>query len=723
MSNSNEIPVQLDLEGGFVVGQQKQSNSSQHQAVKEEYDEYYEAKVKEEYYESSPVKGEYYDHDAKNNHCAIKDEYLDDFNYGFDKDCEGDAYCEEEGYRGLHSDEDQEQSTEKEQSTSTMKQSSKESCKKPTSKDSAPKFIQGPPPSLLSLSLQVVSSNLEKYYPQSFAIFSECEWESVVACRCETFTSVSASLHSNSKKLLMPPISEKILSLIEEHPDNSHLNSSNKVDRMLWKNIVNYAFPIGGMTRPVVLEEPYDDLVERLTLWGKDLVELFELENPTKDGGNQVEARSDDSDDDTVNKEGKPAAQVVSEKDRLKRQSVLRTKTLYSMLQTIKSAPMDVKLISDTGIGKCLSKVTKKATKLLKHVQEQELDKEEMRDALVGYPFFWEENCRLRRYGSNNLYTELRMIHPSLANDGECKNLTPLKLLQQLLNELKDLASEAGVTMSSSASSSKKMPPNKKQRVDTVKASSEDESYPFATFGNPRNTKTDEHLSNMKLLRSSPNWKALYRMLRKREETVRITQGEKVRATRENLEKNRRKTGKVVLKKAVARVQGLESPAIGSSGSQIASSLKGHDRREAILNKSLGKRAQERQSNVFSSSNSPSRSSSKLSQLRQESKVQAKWSKGTQQTVSKITHNSNITFSAFGASVAQAGCQNNRALKLKPQMVGDQARVNLQGGKRLTLPAAASARSVGMFSSLQKEKSGKKSVGERLVQNGGKRKR
>jgi hypothetical protein len=167
----------------------------------------------------------------------------------------------------------------------------------------------------------------------------------------------------------------------------------------------------------------------------------------------------------------------------------------------------------------------------------------------------------------------------------------------------------------------------------------------------------------------------------------------------------------------------LESPAIGSSGSQIASSLKGHDRREAILNKSLGKRAQERQSNVFSSSNSPSRSSSKLSQLRQESKVQAKWSKGTQQTVSKITHNSNITFSAFGASVAQAGCQNNRALKLKPQMVGDQARVNLQGGKRLTLPAAASARSVGMFSSLQKEKSGKKSVGERLVQNGGKRKR
>ena len=77
----------------------------------------------------------------------------------------------------------------------------------------------------------------------------------------------------------MPPLSEKHLSLIENHPANAHLSNSVKVDDLLWKKIVDYTFPRGGMMRPAVLEEPRDILVERLVEWGKDLVELFELKD------------------------------------------------------------------------------------------------------------------------------------------------------------------------------------------------------------------------------------------------------------------------------------------------------------------------------------------------------------------------------------------------------------------------------------------------------------
>ncbi|KAL7479207.1 hypothetical protein ACHAW6_004947 [Cyclotella cf. meneghiniana] len=741
MSSSNEIPVQLDLEGGFVVGHSPRQATNTPRDYDDEYDEFY---------------------DAQHYNGALQDYDI------YDDECDDDDYCHEgpEGYYyespSDHHDALEDIPPQQSIETSPSKQdlTTLGCTKHPSSKSTNHrpiKTILGPPPTLLRTAAQVISSNLEKYSPHAFSIFSECQWESIVECRCESFAEVAASLHhsSTSKKLLMPPLSEKHLSLIENHPANAHLSNSVKVDDLLWKKIVDYTFPRGGMMRPAVLEEPRDILVERLVEWGKDLVELFELKDEVnaaeEEGRNRCDRASSgiilksehaaDSEED-VPKSAEREEHVAkeSEKDRLEAQSAIRTKALHYMLKSIQFSPMDVKILSDTGIGKCVSKVIKIATKLMKSVQHHEdTDNDPMEDSFVGYPYFWRKSCRLCRNGSSRSNTILKIIpHCEVSNpilskeERDSIDVTPLQLLEQLLREWKEMASESGVAMSSTSTTrttSDAKSSAKKQRIDSSKASKcppapkEDEaSLPFASFGKPRTMSTEQHATNMNLLHSSPNWRSLYHTLQKREKMVRIAQGEKVRASRESLEKNRPKIGKVVLKKAVGRVRGLGTP---GADRVIMGNAKGQERREAILNKSLGKRAQAMPSNCGGGSHN--KSSGKLSQLRQESKVAAKWSKGTQKTVSKIAHNPGAAFSSFGASVARAGGGNNTtSTASKPKMVGNQARVKLQGGKQMTLPTAASAKSIGMFSSLQKDKLvNKKSAGERVAvkKANGKRKR
>ncbi|KAL3777681.1 hypothetical protein HJC23_007657 [Cyclotella cryptica] len=735
---NNEIPVQLDLEGGFVVGQPPQPSTHTRRDSDGDHDEYFNARH---------FGGELQDYDIYDDECDDDDFCDEDLPEGY--------YYESPSNHDALEESQQQQSMESspsKQDLTTLGSAKQTSKPQPTQRPI--KTILGPPPTLLRTTTQVISSNLEKYHPHAFSIFSECQWESIIECRCESFTEVAASLHhqASSKKLLMPPLSEKHLSLIENHPANFHFRNSVKVDYLLWRKIVDYTFPIGGMMRPAVLEEPWEVLVGRLVEWGKDLVELFELkdeEDAVEEGKNSCQCYSgdvivkredvEDSEEDAPKSAEKdePVVTQESEKDRLKAQSAVRTSTLHYLLKSIQYSPMDVKILSDTGVGKCVSKVIKIAYKLMKSLHHPEnIDDDEMEDAFAGYPYFWRKSCRLCCNGASRSYTTLKIIPscevdiPRLSNDGKDSiELSPLELLEQLLREWKEMASESGVAISSTSASkaaTEAKSPTKKQRVDSSKAlksspapKENETSFPFASFGKPRNSSMEQHITNMNLLHSSPNWRSLYHTLQKREKMVRIAQGEKVRASRESLEKNRPKIGKVVLKKAVGRVRGL-GPSLGSA--------KGQERREAILNKSLGKRAQAMQANGGSGSynDSSTKSSGKLSQLRQESKVAAKWSKGTQKTVSKIAHNPGATFSSFGASVARAGGSNTTtAAASKPKMVGNQARVKLQGGKQMTLPSAASAKSIGMFSSLQKDRMGKKSAAERVAmkRESGKRKR
>ena len=683
--NNQEIPVQLDLEPGLVVGHKTT-------AIKEE--KFYGSDHRKNYDFESINGDDFYDCNklSATNNCAIKQESdgEDEFH---DYESTLDAYCMD--YHELPNQDNTRESHTVNKPIIDGTREGQTNSNQPDTTSPAPrplKTIIGPPPSLIRQSTQIVACNIEKYHPASFSIFSECIWESVVKCRCEKYDKIKAR---NPNKLLMPPLSTKFLTRIEDFQGNIHLRDSHKIDELLWEKIVDYSFPKGGITRPIVLYEPYGVLVKRLGDWGNELVRVFVWKDK-QHGKNDVQVKRmceyehdttarQDSENESGDSDNDHTEQVIkcNVDDPLSVQGQESSRVLIRFLGSIRTSPIDVKILSDTGIGKAVSKAVKIATKLLKKVGEDGVHEDDP-DALKGYPDFWSKN-HIMGHEEVNL----------------------LQVLQLLLEEWKDVASKNGVKMTST--SSEIAQPKKKQKTHSTDSPilSNEKARNFATFGKQPNMDDNQHQANMKLLHESTNWKALYYSLRKRERMVREAHGEKVRATRENLAKNRPKVGKVVLKKAVGRVRGSES------SNYIHGSPRKQDRHEAILNKSLGQRAQTAQSTSMRC-NSLSRSNSKLSQLRQESKVASKWSKGTQKTVSKISQTNSTPTSAFGASVARAGGGSSTINSSKPKMVGNQARVDLQGGKRMTLPAAASAKSVGMFSSLQKGSVDKKSAGERI---------
>lgn len=723
--SGNEIPVQLDLEAGLVVGQQTERKTTA--AIKEEFDEFYDNRI-EEQDTNHTIEGALVD---QYNVRAIKAE-LDGLAGANDAPREEfDAYCMD--YYEQPEEHEPKESTLKQppEDTKTNDPTKQSTLKSNRSVHRPAKTIIGPPPTLLRQTIEVVAANLEKYHPFSLSIFSDCQWESIVECRCEKFNKIESSMHKRNK-LLMPPISQKVLSLIEQHPANAHLSFSPKIDTLVWKKIVDYSYPRGGITRPAVLNEPYQILVHRLKEWGETLVGLFD--SPKKDEINthhiQVIDRRKSCDEcvdrrragnNHLNDEYDNASNNVNMSTQnsgtiqLEDPSHNKTHALLELLDSIKCSPMDVHLLSVTGVGKCVSKVVKISRKLWAQVQKNKISEDEISEALKDYPCFWTDNYRLYLRGKSNSYTELASAFLPTTQDEQYKTVTLLEVLQQMLQEWKSMASDNGVAISSAISN--EGPPSKKQKIDSIKSpksSLEDEEvkYPFATFGKPCNIDNDQHRADMNLLHSSTNWRALYHSLQKREQMIREVHGEKVRAVRENLEKNRAKIGKITLKKAVGRVRGSgpNSPTRthGSAG-MYSFPRRGKEHREAILNKSLGMRAQAAHASSSSCNISP-RSTRKLSQLRQESKVQAKWSKGTKSAVSKISHSSNVSISGFGAAVARAG-GSAKSSPTKSKKVGNQARINLPGGKHLVLPANSSAKVLGMFTSIQKGGAAKKSVG------------
>ena len=705
MMNNSEIPVQLDLEGGFAVNKKPQSANV---AVKEEFKEHHNY---ENVDSKISIKQEFDDYGAnefagENIKQVVKEEL---HQIAIKEDIDGDAYCMD---FLPHQDESlacRPIKKEKKLAELSTNQSTKT---KRTTTLRQPKTILGPPPSLLRQAIQVISSNIENYHPCSFSIFSECQWESIIECRCETANKFESSSLHNRNKLLMPPISQKILSLIEAHPGNVHLTKSTKVDELLWSKIVEYSYPRGGMMRPPVLFEPYEILVNRLTEWGEKLVGLFQCKKQQVNSNidpNDGYRRNlyDDRTKSKMSTESGPDSEIQGGQESLRDQSFHLTKELEYMLQTIQCSPMDVKLLSDSGVGKSVSKVVKIATKLLK--QTTQLSEDRLYEALNGYPQFWIQGYALCQIGNSKHYTELKsQLTPQRVHcEEKSKTVSLLQILQQLLHEWKSMASNNGVAMNSfTANTSPRKNFETESNSQKPTESAQDETQiPFASFGKLHNMDIDQYATDLKLLHSSRTWKALYNSLQKRERMIREAHGEKVRASRKSLEKNRPKIGKVTLKNAVGRVRRLsdETPSCSKNSSAV-----GQARREAILNKSLGMRSKE--ARVLSATSSTSSgSSNKLSKLRQESKVASKWSKGTQKTVSKISHTSNTNFSSFGASVARAGGNNNApAGARKSKLAGKQARVDLQGGKRMTLPTNASSKSIGMFSSLQSKNSGKR---------------
>jgi len=324
----------------------------------------------------------------------------------------------------------------------------------------------------------------------------------------------------------------------------------------------------------------------------------------------------------------------------------------------------------------------------------------------------------------------------------EAVELTPLELLQKLLDDWKEMASDNGVEIRNAAAAAAAPPPKKKKRRMDTSSNQDDHrkkhhdktnysnnnkytNIRVTTCGRDKHISLDQHLIDMNLLHNSPDWRSLYVSLTNRELELRKSHGERVRATREHLERDRPKIGKVILKRAVRRVKGgdvgLCGGSIGSSMQKNGSSNGGvggeesnlpsshHNiatkatlasiagerkmaRHEAILNKSKGLRAKQKQRSLISTG-STTASSTKVSQIRQTSKVAAKWAK-----------------SSFGNSVASAAGSKSGVRKVgmrnKEQI---QVQLSLQNGKTMKLPSVSNAtgKSTGKFSSLQQKMAAK----------------
>ena len=692
----DDLPVELDLELGIVIGADNDRRLAQH-------DEYYDVAVKEE-------------EDNADNVCMpIKKEEEDETD-------EEQFFRPMDVHNNIKTKKEEDDSTDNEEGKNDMNMMYKQ--QQPPQSDG--KVYQ--PPSLLQLTTQMVSSNIEKYPPGALGVLSEYHWENVINARVnakkkndhnsstsssrrEYFDPRSASaadmddttannkepsdrpliaLEGHASKRLLPEISEKILIPIEQHPNNVHLSKSKVADELLWKSIVDYNFH-GTMTRPKSLEVPCDVLKERLNEWGDELLEIVRPVLTEEEYAVNQAAKGESMFYD---------CDILGD-------GIERTNNLKKISYSLSLTPMDVKLLAATDIGKKITQAVKVMKKVWKENKKKYDNIEDMEYALKGYPQFW----KLVSWDDESIKNYIVINDPT--SEEEQTLLSPLGFLQQILQDWKDMVSDNDIADASKSTTSSP------QCSETV-----------ATCGRGKKVSTNQHQIDMQLLHESPDWRSLYQSLRKREEIMKKSHGDRVRSIRDNLKKDRPKVGKVVLKKAVGRVRGgdtdcsstLKEPFESDASAAVTQSLKGSlvstlarrtEKREAILSKSLGHRARQQQ---FARNPSSHSSSGKLKQIRSESRVAAARSKSSHASASGIK-------SSFGASIARAGGTSSGRVKMQPQQ--GQVHVKLKHGKSMKLPSSAlvwaaqpgvvsapqqKKASQGIFSSLEQKK--RKRTGE-----------
>ncbi|KAL7552890.1 hypothetical protein ACHAWF_016138, partial [Thalassiosira exigua] len=626
------------------------------------------------------------------------------------------------------------------------------------------RLVDGPPPPLLALATRIVAANLERYPPASLGrALSEAHWEGVVRARASSSFARGGGGRGRGRgdddgstppppprfrlggtegaegARRLPPPSAKILRAIESHPANVHLARSTAADESLWKEVVNRRFS-GGMSRPSSLEVPRAVVEERLRKWGEELTELskaplgreeWEAANApqtaragAKAGGRgekrgcsgakhgrdeeleELFGRDDDEEERDDDEEEAPAADDDEEDEGargyqsyLERESDHRTIALIRVLISLRTAPVDVELLASTGVGKVVGKVVKAAKKRDRGTREEE----EVDGSRGGTDRSTEEEEGRPRFREPVAWSSSSAGSSGRRGGGSDDDLvaTPLEFLRRLLRDWKDAAAAENDDADDPPS-----PPSKRRKAERggASASSAAKAEPLATCGKDPKLSTERHRRDMELLRGAPDWRSLYRALELREGEMRRSHGDRVRGIRERLEEDRRKIGKVVLKRAVGRVRGGGGGGEGDRGAGAArgsaAGVAGRraERREAILSKSLGNKARQQQRRLSGGASSSS-GGGKLSQIRKETRTAAARSGRSSEAGSSFGRS--VAAASFGASVARAGGNGGR-----PRQA--QVRVQMRGGRQMTIPAAPSsagaAKTVGVFSSLQQKK-------------------
>lgn len=195
-------------------------------------------------------------------------------------------------------------------------------------------------PSLVHLCRKTIVSNLERFPPEAFDIIDPVEWAELVKLRFENTKPKRANKEASGSidGRLVPVVTAKYLRAFEEC--NPHLADSIEADELLWKYCVEFKFRRGGLTRPDALQLPWPKLVERVRRLGEALLE---------------------GDSTTVT--------------------------------SLRSMPMSLSLLRDSGVGKLAKKAIKRSTTL------DDTTKDTVKDLIASWMKIAEEDSKA---ASNN---------------------------------------------------------------------------------------------------------------------------------------------------------------------------------------------------------------------------------------------------------------------------------------------------------------------------------
>lgn len=207
--------------------------------------------------------------------------------------------------------------------------------------------------SLVHLCRMVITTNLERYPPEAFGVCDGDEWETLVRLRhartqpkrrwrssgnhssCAPGSLSSTSNHSTASSVenggidgtgrMVPAIADKIMIAIEIC--NPHLSDCETTDYLVWKDCVEYKFRRGTcssrsgaallMTRPTALLLPWPILIQNLQRYASRLVPL----------SSSTQSSCED----------------ISE-----------------AIEALRTTPMNVTLLKDSGVGKIVKKAIKR---------------------------------------------------------------------------------------------------------------------------------------------------------------------------------------------------------------------------------------------------------------------------------------------------------------------------------------------------------------------------
>jgi len=182
-------------------------------------------------------------------------------------------------------------------------------------------------PPLSELCVNVVVKDLERYPAVALGILDEYQWESILKLRHRKTKPLKGKGGIDGRGRLHPAVTDKFMHEVEEA--NPHLSESKVADEYIWKDIVEYKFKKGGLSRPKGLLYPWPVLVQQLEDAGKALADCLKL-------------TEDAESDDTVKIE----------------------RSALHAIKCISECPMDFNLLKTSGMGKKVKKFLNKSTRL-----------------------------------------------------------------------------------------------------------------------------------------------------------------------------------------------------------------------------------------------------------------------------------------------------------------------------------------------------------------------